>query len=109
MLFSGTAIANGSCIAVVTAIGMDTEIGRIQADITAAAEEDGDTPLKRKLNDFGELLAWVRPPVLLIPFKTFRMRESCMLIFCVGWMPPVDDVIHHASQPLLLIVSLKIC
>ena len=59
MLFSGTAIANGSCSAVVTAIGMSTEMGRIQADITAAAAEDADTPLKKKLNDFGNLLAKV--------------------------------------------------
>ena len=60
MLFSGTAIANGSCTAVVTGIGMSTEMGRIQADITAAAAEDADTPLKKKLNQFGEQLAQVR-------------------------------------------------
>lgn len=60
MLFSGTAIANGSCSAVVTSIGMGTEMGRIQADITAAAAEDADTPLKKKLNDFGNLLAKAR-------------------------------------------------
>jgi P-type Ca2+ transporter type 2C len=59
MLFASTAVANGSCIAVVTATGMRTEIGKIQEDITAAAGEDDDTPLKRKLNDFGDLLARV--------------------------------------------------
>jgi P-type Ca2+ transporter type 2C len=60
MLFSGTAVANGSCSAVVTGTGMSTEMGRIQADIQAAAAEDADTPLKKKLNDFGNLLAQVR-------------------------------------------------
>lgn len=59
MLFSSTAIANGKCTAVVTTIGMQTEVGNIHQDIQAAAEEDSDTPLKRKLNDFGELLAMV--------------------------------------------------
>lgn len=57
MLFASTAIAHGHCFAVVTAIGMDTEIGKIQSSITAASLEEEETPLKRKLNDFGELLA----------------------------------------------------
>ena len=59
MVFSGTAVANGSATCVVTATGMATEMGRIQADISAAGLEDQDTPLKRKLNAFGELLAQV--------------------------------------------------
>lgn len=67
MLFSGTAVANGSCSALVTATGMASEIGRIHADISAAAEEDNDTPLKKKLNDFGNLLAQV-PAVPCLPF-----------------------------------------
>lgn len=60
MLFAGTAIANGSCSAVVTSIGMGTEIGKIQEQISAAAKEDDDTPLKKKLDEFGEMLAKVR-------------------------------------------------
>mmetsp|Transcript_20925 Transcript_20925/g.53619 ORF Transcript_20925/g.53619 Transcript_20925/m.53619 type:complete len:1079 (+) Transcript_20925:201-3437(+) len=59
MLFAGTAIANGHCHGIVTAIGMKTEIGQIQAQITEAAGEDDDTPLKKKLDAFGELLAQV--------------------------------------------------
>jgi len=33
MLFAGTAISNGICIGMVTSIGMDTEIGKIQSQI----------------------------------------------------------------------------
>ena len=33
MLFAGTGIASGACIGVVNSIGMDTEIGQIQAQI----------------------------------------------------------------------------
>ena len=65
MLFAGTAISNGSCIGVVNDIGMATEIGKIQQQIQEAAEEEDDSPLKKKLDDFGERLAQVRP--LAIP------------------------------------------
>lgn len=60
MLFAGTAVASGSGIAVVTSIGMETEIGKIQSQIAAASEEEESTPLKQKLDEFGELLAKVR-------------------------------------------------
>jgi len=36
---------------------MDTAIGTIQKEVEAAAEEEEDTPLKKKLNEFGEQLS----------------------------------------------------
>ncbi|EFN55787.1 hypothetical protein CHLNCDRAFT_145247 [Chlorella variabilis] len=59
MLFAGTGIASGACLGVVNSIGMDTEIGKIQAQIQEASEEESDTPLKKKLDEFGEMLAKV--------------------------------------------------
>ena len=58
MLFGGTAVSQGSCIAVVTDIGMATEIGKIQEQIQSAAAEEDDTPLKQKLDHFGDQLTW---------------------------------------------------
>ena len=57
ILFSGTGIASGSALAVVNTTGMSTEIGKIQEQIEEAAEEEQDTPLKRKLDEFGDSLA----------------------------------------------------
>lgn len=59
MLFAGTAISNGSCVGVVNCIGMQTEIGKIQQQIQDASEEEDDSPLKKKIDDFGERLAQV--------------------------------------------------
>ena len=59
MLFASTAISNGSCLGVVNNIGMSTEIGKIQQQIHEASEEEDDSPLKKKIDDFGERLAQV--------------------------------------------------
>jgi len=63
MLFAGTAVANGSCRGIVNAIGMCTEVGKIQQQITEAAAEEEDTPLKKKLDVFGERLAQACSPL----------------------------------------------
>ena len=57
MLFSSTTISNGSCLGVVVATGMSTEIGKIQSAVNKAAEEEEQTPLSKKIDEFGELLA----------------------------------------------------
>ncbi|CAJ1371605.1 unnamed protein product [Effrenium voratum] len=59
MLFASTTISNGSCLSVVTSIGMGTEIGKIQDAVQSAAGEEEQTPLQQKLDDFGNLLAKV--------------------------------------------------
>eukprot|EP00445_Apocalathium_hangoei_P045164 CAMPEP_0203988354 /NCGR_PEP_ID=MMETSP0360-20130528/7328_1 /ASSEMBLY_ACC=CAM_ASM_000342 /TAXON_ID=268821 /ORGANISM="Scrippsiella Hangoei, Strain SHTV-5" /LENGTH=1046 /DNA_ID=CAMNT_0050928077 /DNA_START=120 /DNA_END=3260 /DNA_ORIENTATION=+ len=59
MLFSSTTISNGACMGIVVATGMQAEIGQIQAAVTDASKEEEDTPLQKKLDEFGELLAKV--------------------------------------------------
>lgn len=59
LLFSSTTVSNGACVGVVVATGMSTEIGNIQSQVTEAANEEEQTPLQKKLDDFGETLAKV--------------------------------------------------
>lgn len=56
MVFSGTTVVNGNCICLVTQTGMETEIGKVHSQIHEASQIEDDTPLKKKLNEFGELL-----------------------------------------------------
>ncbi|KAI0389359.1 putative calcium P-type ATPase [Xylariaceae sp. FL0594] len=57
MLFSGTTVVTGRAKAVVVATGSNTAIGDIHESIAAQISEP--TPLKQKLNDFGDTLAKV--------------------------------------------------
>lgn len=59
MLFSSTTVSNGSCLGVVVGTGMSTEIGKIQSAVNKAAEEEEQSPLSKKIDEFGELLAKV--------------------------------------------------
>ncbi|KAG6486760.1 hypothetical protein ZIOFF_055340 [Zingiber officinale] len=59
MVFAGTTVVNGSCVCLVTQTGMDTEIGKIHLQIHEASQCDDETPLKKKLNEFGELLTTI--------------------------------------------------
>lgn len=73
MVFSSTTVSNGTFIALVTATGMSTEIGKIQADVQTAAEEEEKTPLGQKLDAFGEMLTKVITVIcLLVWVMNFR-------------------------------------
>jgi P-type Ca2+ transporter type 2C len=73
MLFSSTVINYGSAVGVVVYTGMKTAIGRVQDEVQKAAEEEEDTPLKKKLNDFGELLTKI---IGVICFLVWAMNYS---------------------------------
>ena len=57
MLFSGTTVVTGHATALVVLTGGSTAIGDIHESITSQISEP--TPLKQKLNDFGDMLAKV--------------------------------------------------
>ncbi|XP_062509456.1 sarcoplasmic/endoplasmic reticulum calcium ATPase 1-like isoform X2 [Corticium candelabrum] len=57
MLFSGTNIASGKAVGVVTGTGVRTEIGKIRDQMVNTDNEK--TPLQQKLDEFGEQLSKV--------------------------------------------------
>ena len=69
MVFSGCSITYGTATAIVTATGMDTEMGKIANLLDN--EEEGQTPLQRKLAQLGKYLG-----VLAL--------AACAIIFVVG-------------------------
>ncbi|GLU02427.1 hypothetical protein SLE2022_196780 [Rubroshorea leprosula] len=59
MVFAGTTVVNGNCICLVTQTGMNTELGKVHSQIQEASQSEDDTPLKKKLNEFGEVLTMI--------------------------------------------------
>ena len=78
MLFSGCSVAYGTAVAVVTATGMDTEMGKIANLLDS--ETETQTPLQQKLAQLGKILGFVA-------------LGACAVIFVVGILndiPPME-------------------
>lgn len=86
--FAGTLVANGLAIGVVVRTGMKTELGVIQSSVLQAKADTEDTPLKKKLNEFGELLARV---VLFI----------CVFIWLINYKNFSDPAFHGSINGAL--------
>lgn len=69
MVFSGCSITYGNAVAIVTETGMNTEMGKIAGLL--ANEDEGQTPLQRKLSKLGKYLGFVA-------------LGACAIVFLVG-------------------------
>ena len=89
MVFSGCSITYGTATAVVTATGMDTEMGKIANLLDN--EEDTQTPLQQKLTQLGKYLGIVA-------------LAACAIIFMVGLINDLDPM-HMFMTAVSLAVS----
>ncbi|KAK4552992.1 hypothetical protein LTR86_009916 [Recurvomyces mirabilis] len=92
MLFSGTTVATGTAHAVVVLTGSQTAIGDIHESITSQISQP--TPLKEKLNDFGDVLAKV-------------ISGICVLVWLIN-IQHFNDPSHGSSWTKGAIYYLKI-
>ncbi|KIL68618.1 hypothetical protein M378DRAFT_158447 [Amanita muscaria Koide BX008] len=97
MLFSGTTVVNGKAKAIVVFTGKETAIGDIHKSITSQISEK--TPLKRKLDDFGDMLAKV-------------ISVICILVWLVNvrhfWDPAHHGVLKGAIYYFKIAVALAV-
>ncbi|KAF5330617.1 hypothetical protein D9619_006003 [Psilocybe cf. subviscida] len=97
ILFSGTTVVNGSGKAVVVYTGQKTAIGDIHKSITSQISEK--TPLKRKLDDFGDMLAKV-------------ITVICILVWLVNirhfWDPSHHGALKGAIYYFKIAVALAV-
>ncbi len=74
MVYMGSTVVYGRGAAVITATGMDTEMGKI-ADALAKAE-DGEAPLQIKLNQLSKTLTWLVLVICVIIFGVQLLRAD---------------------------------
>ena len=74
MVYMGSTIVYGRGKAVITATGMDTEMGKI-ADALANAEE-GQTPLQLKLSQLSKILTWLVLGICVVIFIVQNVRAG---------------------------------
>ena len=74
MVYMGSTVVYGRGKAIVTDIGMDTEMGKI-ADALAQAEE-GQTPLQIKLAQLSKILTWLVLGICVVIFAVGVLREG---------------------------------
>lgn len=57
LVFAGTEVIQGRGMAIVTAIGMETELGKIAAALQSVEQEP--TPLQKRMTELGNRLVWI--------------------------------------------------
>lgn len=65
-VFSSTGVAAGCAIGIVTYTGMNTEIGKIQKLVQEGKESEEKSPLKKKLEEFGDYLSYIIGAICLV-------------------------------------------
>ena len=74
MLYMGSTVVYGRGTAVVTATGMDTEMGKIAGALSEA--EEGQTPLQLKLAQLSKILTWLVLGICVVVFAVQVIREG---------------------------------
>ncbi len=72
MVYMGSEIVYGRCVAVVTGTGMDTEMGKIASALAQA--EEGRTPLQIKLDQLSKILSFLVLGISLVVFVINLLR-----------------------------------
>ena len=105
MCYMGSTVVYGRGKAVITATGMETEMGKI-AGALAAAEED-ETPLQRKLDELGKLLSKMVLGicVFIFAFNLFRAGDFHLEVILETFMVAVSLAVAAIPEGLATVVT----
>ncbi len=105
MVFSGCSITYGTALAVVTATGMDTEMGKIAGIL--ANEEETKTPLQEKLAKLGSVLGILVLAVCFIMFIVQLVRDGFGFDNIInGFMSAISLAVSAIPEGLPAVVTI---
>ena len=105
MVYMGSTVVYGRGAAVITATGMDTEMGKI-ADALANASE-GQTPLQIKLSQLSKILTWLVLGICVIIFavQILRAGEFGFEVLLNSFMVAVSLAVAAIPEGLAAVVT----
>ncbi len=112
MVYMGSTVVYGRGKAVITATGMDTEMGKI-ADALANAEE-GQTPLQMKLSQLSKILTWLVLGICTVIFAVQMLRagglnfESVLNSFMVAVSLAVAAIPEGLAAVVTVVLSIGV-
>lgn len=74
MVYMGSTVVYGRAVMVVTAVGMQTEMGKIAGALAEA--EEGETPLQIKLGQLSKILTWLVLGICAVVFAVQVLRAG---------------------------------
>ncbi len=113
MLYMGSTVVYGRGTAVVTATGMDTEMGKIAGALQQA--EDGETPLQRKLHQLSGILTWLVLGICIVVFGVqviragnFSFNETVLPSFMVAVSLAVAAIPEGLAAVVTVVLSMGV-
>ncbi len=105
MVYMGSSVVYGRGKAVITATGMETEMGKI-ADALQKAE-DGETPLQIKLNQLSKILTWLVLGICVLVFAVQIIRAQSLNIDLIisSFMTAVSLAVAAIPEGLAAVVT----
>lgn len=116
LVFSSTSVTNGMGKAIVTHVGMDTQVGKIAHQLKKASQKSKMTPLQRGLNKLGGLIGIISVIILVVivlvalifnysdPTKPNDNRILTILLLAVGFA--VSSI--PEGLPMIVTISLSL-
>ncbi len=105
MVFSGCSITYGTAIAIVTATGMNTEMGKIAGIL--ANEEEVKTPLQQKLAKLGSMLGLLVLGICFIMFLVQIIRDGFGFDNIIGsFMSAISLAVSAIPEGLPAVVTI---
>lgn len=107
MVISSTVVTNGRATCVVTATGMETEVGRIANMLMG--EEDGQTPLQKKMTEISKTLSIICLTVCVVMFGVGLLYSRPLLeIFMTAVSLAVAAIPEGLAAVVTIVLALGV-